>query len=78
MRRLPRRGRHRCGRPSRPDLTHLASRLTLGARTVPNERGHLAGWVVDPQGVKPGNLMPPTPLESEQLLDLLDYLEALR
>jgi cytochrome c oxidase subunit II len=61
-----------------PDLTHLASRRTLGARTVPNERGHLAGWVVDPQGVKPGNLMPPTPLESEQLLDLLDYLEGLR
>jgi cytochrome c oxidase subunit II len=61
-----------------PDLTHVASRLTLGARTVPNERGHLAGWVVDPQGVKPGNLMPPTPLQSEQLLDLLDYLEALR
>jgi cytochrome c oxidase subunit II len=61
-----------------PDLTHVASRVTLGARTVPNERGHLAGWVVDPQGIKPGNLMPPTPLESEELLDLLDYLEGLR
>lgn len=60
-----------------PDLTHLASRRTLGAGTVPNRRGHLAGWVVDPQSVKPGNLMPPTPLSGEDLSALLAYLEGL-
>lgn len=60
-----------------PDLTHVASRTTLGAATVPNDRGQLGGWIVDPQAVKPGNLMPPTPLTSEQLLDLIAYLESL-
>lgn len=61
-----------------PDLTHLASRNTLGAGTIPNTRGHLAGWVVNSQTVKPGNEMPPiTTLDPEQLQILLDYLEAL-
>lgn len=60
-----------------PDLTHLASRRTLGAATLPNERGHLAGWITDPQATKPGNLMPPTPLDADELLDLLAYLEGL-
>jgi cytochrome c oxidase subunit II len=60
-----------------PDLTHLASRQTLGAGTVANERGQLGGWIVDPQAVKPGNPMPPTPLTADQLNDLLAYLEGL-
>jgi cytochrome c oxidase subunit II len=60
-----------------PDLTHLADRSTLGAATIPNTRGHLAGWITDPQSIKPGNLMPPSPLTSEQLLDLVEYLEGL-
>ncbi|MDP8969575.1 MAG: cytochrome c oxidase subunit II, partial [Actinomycetota bacterium] len=29
-----------------PDLTHFASRRTIGAGTVPNNRGHLAGWIL--------------------------------
>lgn len=60
-----------------PDLTHLASRRTLGAGTLPNERGHLGGWITDPQATKPGNLMPPTPLSGQELLDLIEYLEGL-
>lgn len=60
-----------------PDLTHFASRLTLGAGIAPNNRGHLAGWVVDPHGLKPGNLMPATPLNGEDLIALLAYLESL-
>ncbi len=60
-----------------PDLTHLAARRTLGAATLPNGRGQLGGWISDPQSVKPGNLMPPTPLTADQLLDLLAYLEGL-
>lgn len=61
-----------------PDLTHFADRLTLGAGTAPNNRGHLAGWVVDPHGLKPGNLMPATPLTGEELEALLAYMESLR
>lgn len=61
-----------------PDLTHLMSRRTIGAGTVANNRGNLGGWVVDPQTIKPGNLMPPTALQAQDLLDLLAYLETLR
>ncbi|MGG2396002.1 cytochrome c oxidase subunit II [Pseudomonas sp. SH1-B] len=61
-----------------PDLTHLASRQTLAAATLPNNRGHLAGWINDPQSSKPGALMPATRLQPEELQALLDYLQALR
>lgn len=61
-----------------PDLTHLASRLTLAAGTVPNRRGHLAGWIADPQRIKPGALMPPTELPAADLRALLAYLESLK
>ena len=43
-----------------PDLTHLASRQTLAAASVPNTVGHLAGWILDPQSIKPGAKMPAT------------------
>ena len=61
-----------------PDLTHLASRATLGAGTLPNTRGNLAGWILDPQSAKPGNLMPPMDLSGPELQALLDYLQGLR
>ena len=61
-----------------PDLTHLASRRFIAAGTLPNTRGHLAGWVLDPQGVKPGSLMPPNPLRARDFHVLLEYLEGLR
>lgn len=61
-----------------PDLTHVASRLSLGAATIPNGRGYLAGWILDPQHIKPGNKMPGTDLTGPDLQALLDYLESLR
>jgi len=61
-----------------PDLTHIASRSTLGAGTLPNTRGHLAGWIADPQGIKPGNRMPPPGLTSDELQAVLAYLESLQ
>ena len=61
-----------------PDLTHIASRLTLAAGTLPNTRGHLAGWILDPQSIKPGALMPANRLSAADLQALLDYLEELR
>jgi cytochrome c oxidase subunit 2 len=61
-----------------PDLTHLAGRRTLAAGTLLNSRGNLAGWILDPQSVKPGNRMPAVSLGSDDLQALLDYLEALR
>ncbi len=61
-----------------PDLTHIGSRLSLGAATVPNNRGNLMGWIANPQPIKPGNLMPPTYLETDELHDLTDYLMSLQ
>jgi cytochrome c oxidase subunit 2 len=61
-----------------PDLTHFASRSTIGAGTVPNTRGYLAGWIADPQHIKPGNRMPPTGLAPGDLQALIAYLETLR
>lgn len=61
-----------------PDLTHLASRRTLAAGTLPNNRGNLAGWILDPQTLKPGNHMPANGMASEDLQALLAYLEMLK
>lgn len=61
-----------------PDLTHLASRPSIAAGTLPNNRGNLAGWILDPQAIKPGVQMPPTPLSGAELNSLLDYLETLK
>jgi cytochrome c oxidase subunit 2 len=61
-----------------PDLTHFASRLTIGAGAVLNNRGNLSGWIVDSHGIKPGNLMPPSELTGPQLQALLTYMETLR
>jgi cytochrome c oxidase subunit 2 len=61
-----------------PDLTHLASRRTIAAGTLPNTRGNLAGWLVDPQRIKPGAKMPPNLLRPDDLDALLTYLQSLK
>ncbi|MGY2128872.1 cytochrome c oxidase subunit II [Blastococcus sp. SYSU DS0617] len=60
-----------------PDLTHLASRDTIAAGMLENTRGNLAGWILDPQGLKSGVRMPPSNLSGEDLQALLAYLESL-
>lgn len=61
-----------------PDLTHIGSRSTLAAGTISNNPGSLAGWIIDPQHIKPGNKMPGTSLDGRDLQALVDYLESLR
>jgi cytochrome c oxidase subunit II len=61
-----------------PDLTHFATRRSIAAGTFPNRRGFLAGWILDPQHMKPGAFMPPTQLEQGELEPLLAYLESLQ
>lgn len=41
-----------------PDLTHVASRLSLGAGILVNDVATLERWIVSNQRIKPGNLMP--------------------
>jgi len=57
-----------------PDLTHLGSRSTLAARTLPNTRSQLANWITDPQGIKPGTRMPATPMTGQELDALIEFL----
>lgn len=61
-----------------PDLTHLATRRTIGAARLPLTIGNLAGWIADPQHVKPGNLMPRVPLRGEELIAVVHYLGGLK
>ena len=61
-----------------PDLTHLATRTTLAAGTLINNKGNLSGWILNAPAIKPGNQMPANVMEAQQLNDVVAYLESLR
>ena len=61
-----------------PDLTHLASRRSIAAGTLPMSTGNLYGWVADPQSQKPGNQMPTIGLAPDDLHAVIAYLERLK
>jgi len=61
-----------------PDLTHIASRPTLGAGVVANTPRNLSHWVRDPQTIKPGVLMPAFTFSDADLQALVAYLEGLK
>ncbi len=60
-----------------PDLTHFASRRMIGANILPNTPQALARWIIDPQGVKPGNRMPDVGLSPDELEDIIALLNEL-
>ena len=61
-----------------PDLTHIASRETLGAGVLDNTPRNLARWMQNPQLIKPACYMPNFRLNGQQVQDLVAYLETLR
>jgi cytochrome c oxidase subunit II len=61
-----------------PDLTLVGSRRTLGAGTIPHTAGALAGWIANPQEIKPGNLMPRSYLPPDDLHAVTAYLRSLQ
>lgn len=61
-----------------PDLTHVASRRTIAAGTLPNTPANLASWIADPQKLKPGVNMPANPMSGEDLAALVAYLGTLK
>jgi cytochrome c oxidase subunit II len=64
---------------SGPDLTHVGSRLSIGAGTLPADAGGLARWIASSQHIKPGNLMPAfTEFSAEELSALSTYLASLQ
>jgi cytochrome c oxidase subunit 2 len=64
-------------RSNRADLTHIGSRLTLGAGVVDNNSANIAGWIGNPQALKPGYGMPTQPLDADSLLAIAAYLSSL-
>lgn len=61
-----------------PDLTHVASRRTLAAGVLRNSKGALAGWIANPQALKPGNRMPRIDLPPDEFHAILAYVDGLR
>jgi cytochrome c oxidase subunit 2 len=62
-----------------PDLTHVGSRLSLGAATLENDAAAFGSWIADNQHLKPENLMPPFQhLDETELEALSIYLESLK
>jgi len=61
------------------DLTHVGSRLHLGAGVLRNQPGALAGWVAHTQQHKPGARMPSfTHIDAQSLEALAAWLEQLK
>lgn len=61
-----------------PDLTHLASRVTLAAGRLQNTPEQLSAWLHDPDEFKPGSHMPNLRLTDDQRNDIVYYLETLK
>jgi cytochrome c oxidase subunit 2 len=61
-----------------PDLTDFGTRGWIGAKAVRNTPENLLRWIRDPGSIKPGVLMPPSPLPEPELRALVAYLESLR
>ena len=76
-----------------PNLTHIASRATIGGGLYPNDTRHLARWIKNSRAMKPGIIMPtlgkgeydpvtkatmPMGLTDEQIADIVAYMQALK
>jgi cytochrome c oxidase subunit 2 len=62
-----------------PDLTHVGSRISIAAATLPSTAEAFSRWISENQHIKPNNRMPPFRILSEdQLAALGAYLETLQ
>jgi cytochrome c oxidase subunit 2 len=61
-----------------PDLTHFASRTSIGAGTLQNTPAALSEWVANAQKFKPGVNMPQSDLTADELVAVSAYLGTLR
>ena len=62
-----------------PELSHIASRPSIAAGTLPNTRENLGRWILNPQLIKPGVRMPPnalSPADTRFAIDVLHRLPA--
>jgi cytochrome c oxidase subunit 2 len=61
-----------------PDLSHLMQRHTIAAGTLANTTGNLAGWISNPQAIKPESQMPQPEISPAQLQQILAFLQTLK
>lgn len=62
-----------------PDLTHVASRLYIGAGELPTQADNLRRWIADIQHIKPGARMPSYGhLDQATLTALAAFLDGLK
>jgi len=61
-----------------PDLTNFGRRTTLAGGLLENTSRNLAGWLRNPDSVKPDALMPDLNLDAERITDLVGFLEGLK
>ena len=62
-----------------PDLTHVGSRRSVAAASLPNQPDDIARFIARPDHVKPGSLMPPfAMLPPDQLNAIAAYLRSLQ
>lgn len=62
-----------------PDLTHVASRTTIAAGMLPTTLGAIAGWITNPQALKPGAAMPTLDTYSgPDVRAIAEYIRSLR
>ncbi|HWK31991.1 MAG TPA: c-type cytochrome, partial [Terriglobales bacterium] len=61
-----------------PDLTHVASRTTIAAGTLPFDHVNLEQWIRNAQSIKPGAKMPAMQLTDEDLNAISTYVESLK
>jgi len=76
-----------------PNLTHVGSRIAIGAGLYANDARHLARWIKNARVMKPGSIMPtlgkgqfdpqsnsavPGGLNDQQVADIVAYLQALK
>lgn len=62
-----------------PDLTHVGSRLSLGAGSIPNSEAALRDWISHPARIKPAVEMPSfAMLPQRDIADLAAWLSALQ
>jgi cytochrome c oxidase subunit 2 len=69
----------RAGGSVAPDLTHVGSRSTIAAGSLPNTLGNLEAWIADAQAIKPGALMPTlTTFSGRDLRAVATYVSGLK
>ena len=62
-----------------PDLTHVGSRLSLAAGTLPNDTDAFQRWIADTHAIKPEALMPPFGMLPDADVEAMaTYLEGLQ